>query len=182
MVNIVTLGKKKYLVDVGFGPDGPCRPIPLDSKYEAVGIAPQMLKLEYRCLSIHSDPEQRLWVFSHKRQPESGWLEAYAFSEMEFFPEDFEVMNFSTMTSRRSFFTHKVICVKAILSPGENEIEGIMSLYHNEGKKRIHGEIVESETFATESERIQVLENWFGIRLSEKEKLGINNMMSELPR
>jgi arylamine N-acetyltransferase len=181
MVNIIKLGDIKYLVDVGFGIDGPCCPVPLESKHEEPGISPQMLRLEYKSLLIHSDPGQRLWVYSHKRMPGNEWFEAYAFSELEFFPEDFEVMNYSTMTSRLSFFTQRVVAVKGILCPEKNEIQGVLSLDNNQIKKRIHWELVESEIFTTENERIGGLEKWFGIRLNAKEKIGIKYLVSELP-
>jgi arylamine N-acetyltransferase len=180
MVNIVTLEGKRYLVDVGFGVDGPCRPVLLSSNHEVPGIAPQMLRLEYKSLSIHSDPGQRLWVYSHKRMPGKEWLEAYAFAEIEFFPEDFTIMNYSTMTSRLSFFTQRLVGAKGILCHQKKEIEGVITLDNKEIKKRIHWELVESESFVTEEERIAGLEKWFGIRLSEKEKLGIKYMVSEI--
>lgn len=181
MVNLVTIDDQRYLVDVGFGADGPCLPIPLQPGYECTGIAPQMLKLEYKPLPMHSDPAQKVWVYVHKRNPEDPWLDAYAFNEIEFFPEDYEVMNLSTMTSPKSFFTQTVLCVKALLCKETNELEGTLSLYQGEVKKRVKGEVQIVDKFTTEDQRVRGLEKWFGIRLTKDERLGIKYLVSELP-
>jgi arylamine N-acetyltransferase len=180
MVNLVTLNRQKFLVDVGFGPDAPCRPLPLKSGQEFPGIFPQTLKLEYKALPKHTDQEQRVWVYSSKKTPEDEWLEEYAFNEIEFFPEDFEVMNLSTMTSRGSFFTQTVLCVKSLLDEEEEETVGLVTLFKDEVKKRIKGEVMETEKFATERERIKGLEKWFGIQLNEEEQKGIRHLSTEL--
>jgi arylamine N-acetyltransferase len=180
MVNLLTIDGQKFLVDVGFGPDGPCRPLLLHSGQEFPGIFPQTLKLEHRALPRHTDQDQRVWVYSYKRLPEDPWLDAYAFNEIEFFPEDYEVMNLHTMTTRWSFFTQTVLCVKVVLDEKQEDIEGVVSLYKDEVKKKIKGEVVESEKFETETERVKGLEKWFGIRLNEEERKGIRYLSTEL--
>lgn len=40
MVNIVTIGGQRYVVDVGFGPNGQTQPLPLEDGAESPGISP----------------------------------------------------------------------------------------------------------------------------------------------
>ena len=70
--------------------------------------------------------------------------------------------------------------MKAILNPEKNQLEGTISLFRDEVKRKINGGVVESEKFNTEDERVQGLERWFGIRLTEDEKAGIRSLGSEL--
>jgi arylamine N-acetyltransferase len=180
MVNLVTIDNQQYLVDVGFGASGPCRPIPLISGYECIGIAPQSLKLEYKALPKHTDPTQKVWVYSHRENADARWIEAYAFTELEFFPEDYEVMNLSTMTLPQSFFTQTVLCVKTLLDATTGELEGVLILHQHEVKKRIKGEVCIVEKFTSEEQRVQALARWFGIVLTEEEKRGIRDLATEL--
>ena len=179
MVNIVTIDQQRYVVDVGFGPDGPSRPLALISGDTRSGIGPQSLKLEYRTLQQHSDPSQRVWVYSHRANDDAPWTEAFSFTETEFFPEDFEVMNLSTMTLRQSIFTQMVICTKTLLSEN-GDVEGVLILSNNAVKKRIGGVTSVVETLKSEEQRVNALKNWFGIVLSEEEQKGIIGLATEL--
>jgi arylamine N-acetyltransferase len=180
MVNLVTIENQKYLVDVGFGADGPCQPIPLISDFEAVGNAPQGLKLRYTALPNHTDHDQRAWVYSHRENGHSPWVDAYALTEIEFFPEDFEVMNLATMTLRQSFFIQTLFCVKMLLDLEANTPAGVLILYHDQVKKRVQGELTILEKFENEQQRVDALERWFGIRLSEAEQRSIQGLPTEL--
>ena len=119
MVNLVRIDGRRYLVDAGFGGHGPCRPMPLEPETEGgivrEGVAPQQLKLEYKRLPRHTDPEQRVWVYSYRERAGARWIEAYCFTELEFFADDFEVMNLDTMTRRESYFVQTVIAQRFVL-------------------------------------------------------------------
>ena len=180
MVNIVTIEDQKYLVDVGFGAPVPSHPLPLISGHVCTGIAPQSLRLEYKRLLNHTDPSQRAWVYSYRENDDTEWTEAYSFVEIEFFPDDYEVMNLSTMTLPQSFFTQTVVCVKIILNEESKEIEGVLILMHNEIKKRIRGVTDVVEKLESERDRIKALEKWFCIVLTEAEKKGIIGLATEL--
>ena len=180
MVNLVLIGNQRYLVDVGFGGAGPCRPMPLISGHEVTGMPPQSLKLEYRSLAEHTDSTQRLWVYSYREDGDSPWVDAYAFTELEFFPSDFRVMNLSTMTLRSSFFVQTVLCVSFILNAETGEPEGLLILQGAQVRKKVHGEYRILEELKTEEQRIQALQKWFGIRLNEEEQRGILGLPTEL--
>ena len=142
MLHIVTINNSdRYLVDVGFGGNTPPIPVPLPhlssstsskTAVEFTTIHPAKGKLEYRPLvnnpttttttTTTSSPyadRQNLWIYSHKETEKDGdaeWKEMYAFSELEFFPADFEVMNLQVMTAPQSFFVQTVLCVRTVLS------------------------------------------------------------------
>jgi arylamine N-acetyltransferase len=179
MVNIVTIDNQRYLVDVGFGIDNPPKPIPLISGYETAGIFPKLYKLTYTRLPQHSDDSQRVWVYSH-RQPDGPWVDGFCFSEIEFFPLDFEVLNHSVSTKPQSFFLQVIMCMKTLLNPDTNETEGMLTLFQNEVKRRIGGISEVVETLRSEEDRVRALEKWFGIVLAENEKRGIMGLATQL--
>lgn len=209
MLNLVRIEGKRYLVDVGFGAEGPCKPIPLDKKEGGIilgGIGPQELRLEWKALKRHTDPQQRVWVYSYREQKKARWQEGYCFSETEFFPSDFEVMNLWVMTKRESLFVKSVIALRFVLSEnaesiegsdedrraepharasdveseGEPKIVGVIILHDNIVKRRIQGEVEVSVVLKSEADRIAALEKYLGIRLSEKEQSCIRDLPSEL--
>jgi arylamine N-acetyltransferase len=179
MVNIVTIENQRYLVDVAFGADGPCRPLPLIHGHESPGIFPQLYRLTYTLLPQHTDNSQRTWVYSY-RQSDDPWTDGYSFTEVEFFPADYEVMNLSTMTTPQSFFVQVVLCVKTLLNKDSKDAEGVLTLFQNEVKKRMGGTKEVVETLRSETDRVRALEKWFGIVLTEEERRGIVGLVTEL--
>jgi len=99
MANLVSLQGVRYLVDVGYGAQDATCPVPLQHGFEFDNIPPCRGRLEHRALAQHSDPEQRVWVYLTREGPDEPWKEMYAFTETEFFPEDYEVMNLRTSMS-----------------------------------------------------------------------------------
>jgi arylamine N-acetyltransferase len=180
MINIVTIEDQRYLVDVGFGANVATRPLPLVSGHVCTGIAPQSIRLEYKRLEQHTDPSQRVWVYSHRDNDGAPWVEAYSFLEVEFFPQDYEVMNLSTMTLPQSYFTQTVMCIKILLSKETEDMEGVLILYQNVVKKRIRGVTNVLEELKSEEDRVKALQKWFGIVLNEEEKKGIIGLATEL--
>jgi arylamine N-acetyltransferase len=180
MINIVIIEDQRYLVDVGFGADVATHPLPLVSGHVCTGIAPQSIRLEYKRLEQHTDPSQRVWVYSHRDNDDAPWVEAYSFLEVEFFPQDYEVMNLSTMTLPQSFFTQTVLCIKILLSEETEGMEGVLILHQNVVKKRIRGVTNVLEELKSEEDRVKALQKWFGIVLNEEEKNGIIGLATEL--
>lgn len=184
MVNIVRIGGGRYMVDVGFGGNQPPRPLRLVEGQVSVGVAPEELRLVHTRVGQHRDPDQRVWVFQHRNDPGSPWRDAYCFAETEFFPDDFEVMNFKTSQARTSFFTYQIVCVKYIMGEanehGEKAIVGAMILNGNEVKRRIAGKSEHVMTCGTEAERVAALKEYFDIDLSVEEQKGIKGMVTEI--
>ena len=180
MINIVTLADgKKYMVDVGFGGNGPTQPVLLDPECsQTYNIPPAEMRVIYDNIPENTDPHQRLWIYQHRNDAQAPWLPMYCFTELEFLPQDYEVMNFQTSQSRTSFFTYQVIVIKNILQDGE--IVGTLMLVGADLKRRINGKTEQLQVCKTEEERLQALEKWFGIKLSEDERVGIRGMATEL--
>lgn len=180
MVNIVTIDANKYLVDVGFGSNGPTHPMPLVDGKISDGIQPQSLRLLWTNIPENTDPSQRLWVYQYRKNDDSPWIFAYCFTELEFLPQDYEIMNYATSTLRTSFFTYMVVCTKTILE-GE-EVIGILILVGNVIKRRVKGKTEVLMTCETERQRVEGLRKWFGISLTDAEQQGIMGTVTQLSK
>ena len=137
MLNILTIGSDRYLVDVGFGsnyvPIVPVRLINDTSGF--TNVAPASARLVFKAIEGAANPYHKLWVYQHRVNPDRGWKDMYCFhAELEFRKEDFEMMNHWTSTSPRTIFTQKVICNKMIAEDGE--IVGTLGLMR-ELKRRV---------------------------------------------
>ncbi|KAL2264575.1 hypothetical protein VTJ83DRAFT_7085 [Remersonia thermophila] len=163
MVNLVTIDGEKHLVDVAFGSTGSTQPVPLRDGHEFTCVAPARGRVRYQALDGHTDKSQRLWVYATLESPEAGeWVDRYAFTEIEFLPADYEVMNLRTSTSPRSFFVQNVTCMWTVLDEGGETPVGLVILHRDMVKKRI-GEATEIvQQLKTEEDRVGALEKWFG--------------------
>jgi arylamine N-acetyltransferase len=189
MVNIVTINDTRYLVDVSFGADGPTHPIPLTSGYTNKNVSPHELLLEYRGLGQHTDPNQRVWVYS-TREPSSApadgaeltsWQERYSFIEIEFFPEDYAVMNLSTMTRPTSYFVQTVLASVFLPDEKSGRPVGVLTLHKDEVKRRNRdGSIEVLEKLQNEEQRVEALEKYFKIALKDSERRAIKGWPTEL--
>lgn len=190
-VNIVTINNRKYFADVGFGSMGPTHLIPLQDGYTAThaghgdDIASSLrLTCGHAGNNTSCTPEQELWIysckFSRSEDESRPWIPCYSFSEREFFPEDFNVMNHYTSTSRTSFFTRLVICQKFLMSEDESSIIGDITLNNAEIKERKFGKSHELKQIKTERDRIEALEQFMGVKLNGPEQAGIRGFPSAL--
>ncbi len=180
MVNIITIGGKRYLVDVAFGSNGAPHPVPLEHDHEFVGIAPMRGRLQYRSLTEHSDDGQRVWVYSAQTDADAAWNDMYHFVELEFLPGDFEVMSARTSTAPTSFFVQSVMCMTTVLDEAGEKPVGVRILHRDYVKRRVGAETEIVEKLAQESERVAALEKYFGIVLSPEEQKAIRGLASEL--
>ena len=179
MVNFVTIAGNKYLVDVGFGGNGPTHPVPLEEDVATPNIAPASVRLTYKPLTDNVDQTQKLWCYEHRINATAQWDELYCFAETEFLPIDFTIMNYYTSTNRAMFCTFKVLCVRTLMD-AHGDIEGLLIMVDGVLKRRIHGETRRLEEMHTEEARVAVLKKYFGIELSEEEQAGIPGLPSAL--
>ena len=70
-------------------------------------------RLVHKPIAQFTDQGQKLWVFEVQNGSESPWIPGYCFSEMEFLPEDFEIMNFHASQSRTSWFMETIVFTTA---------------------------------------------------------------------
>jgi arylamine N-acetyltransferase len=121
-----------------------------------------------------------MWLFQHRINDEKDWQDMYCFTDVEFLPEDFEIMNYATYSRKTSWFTYRLVCTKAILHEKTGELEGCLIMNGASFKKRIgdHEEVL--AICETEDERLEGLRKWFGIKFGEDEKEGIRNTVTSL--
>lgn len=180
MVNLVTIGEIKYHVDVGFGAEGPVGPMPLDHTGTVQPhIEPSEARLQWRNISGNTDPNQRLWVYEYRRGQDSEWESKYSYTELEYLPQDYAIINYFTSTSPRTFFTRVTVVEKKIV--GEHgELAGNLILMGNTLKWRIKGKKEKEIEFSSETDRLESLEKHFGMIFSQVEREGIRGLPSEI--
>ncbi|KAE8420924.1 arylamine N-acetyltransferase 1 [Aspergillus pseudocaelatus] len=174
-VNIVTLKQQRYLVDVGYGGNGPRSPLPLveGSIYENIGT--QTMRLVYETLP---GSRQRQWIYQVRNAEDQPWIHNYAFTEIEFFQRDFDVINFFTSCHSDCFLTSHLLVVK-YLREGD-KVYGKIVLDDDKVKKNEGGQNVLVQICMTERERVEALRDQFGIELTDEEQKGIQGRMSAL--
>lgn len=179
MINIVTLTEgRKYMLDVGFGGDGPTRPLPLVENVVSPGIGMQDVRLVKENIAPNSDSSQRLWIYQTRYKPEDQWRPVYCFTELEFLPADFVMMNFYTSQCRQCWFTYRIIAVRMIREG--SEIVGKVSLNVDVVKRILNGQTERLTRCGSEEERVKALEVWFAITLTAEETRSIEGMVTDL--
>ncbi|KAF2178215.1 arylamine N-acetyltransferase 1 [Zopfia rhizophila CBS 207.26] len=181
MVNIITIGESQFHVDVGFGANGPTQPLKLEKSgtiYEH--IRPAATRLQWRNIQENTDSGQRLWVYEHRIDDQSDFCTTYCFTELEFLPSDYNLMNYYTSTNPKTFFTQTIIGEKKILGGKDNgDLVGNLILGNNL-KWRIHGKKEREINFESEDDRVKALEEFFGIKLGQVERHSIRGLTSEI--
>ncbi|KAF7719998.1 Uncharacterized protein PECH_008134 [Penicillium ucsense] len=180
MILIVIVDDARYMVDVGFGINCATAPLPLQEGATATCIAPSEMRLVKETPIEFIDKSQKIWIYQTRKNPESPWLPGICFSEVEFLPQDFEVMNFSVSQRRTSWFTHQFVCVRMIMDPASKEIIGQCIISGKEAKKRIGGETQTLQVLENEEDRVHALGKYFGVHLRKHEIEGIRGFVSEL--
>ncbi|KAL2840709.1 hypothetical protein BJX68DRAFT_184115 [Aspergillus pseudodeflectus] len=180
MVLIVTIDQRRYMVDVGFGNNVPTRPLPLEENTVSINIAPSEMRLIKDSLPELVDQTQKFWIYQIRFSSDSVWIPIYAFSEVEFLPQDFAMMNYQTYQLPSSWFTQMLVCVQLILDDAGQGLKGLYILAGKEVKRRVHGETETVDTLESETDRVRALEKWFGMRLVDHEIAGINGLGSAM--
>lgn len=181
---------EKFSVDVAFGGDGPISPLPMVETGDAIqNLGTQQVRLVHEMI-----PKQRLtsplWVYQYRNSVDLPWNSFYSFAEIEFFQEDFEVMNW--WASAKTLHRWTVLAVR-FLREGENvnfgdgiegsqdsediRVTGKFMLVNNVVKAYLDGK-ADGKTkviheFDTEVGRLEALRHYFGIELKDEEKMSI---------
>ncbi|KAL4801088.1 hypothetical protein BDV19DRAFT_384104 [Aspergillus venezuelensis] len=184
MVLIVRIGPRKYMVDIGFGRNTPTSPLQLQLEVHIAVclLAPMEMSLVKEPLSKAVDETQRFWVYkAHNwNDSDSPWIPQYCFSEVEFLPEDFAMINFFTSQSRTLFFTQQLVCTRLILGEGGIRPVGVYVLFGNEVKKVV-GDVSEVLVrFMKEQDRVDALKMFFGMSFLPHEVEGVRGLSSEI--
>lgn len=179
------------MVDVGFGGDGATKPVPMISGLAVSNLGPQEIRLVHDHIPDSTDKTERakLWIYQYRNGQDRPWNSFYAFSELEFFQQDFEIMNWFTGSSPESFQTYRMVIVKFLRrrkstgsqgEEGEEEIYGKRMLVNGTVKENLGGRTQVVEECKTEVERVAALMRWFSITLSEEESNAIRGHCTEL--
>jgi len=181
MLNIVTIGQDRYLVDVGFGSNYvPTVPVRLINDTNGfTNVAPASARLVFKAIEGAANPYHKLWVYQHRIGPDATWKDMYCFhADLEFRAPDFEMMNYWTSTSKKTIFTQRVICNKMIAGE-DGEIAGTLGLMR-EVKRRVGKDTTVLAEFESEEERVKALEEHFEIVLSAVERAAITKTGDEI--
>jgi arylamine N-acetyltransferase len=184
MLNIVTIGDSRYVIDVGFGSNYvPIQPLRLIHDTTGVpNVSPASVRLVWKGISDSLNSYQKLWVYQHRIGENSDFKDMYCFTDTEFRPRDFEMMNYWTSTSPKVIFTQKLICNKMILNEeGEQgkDIVGTLTLM-GDLKKRVGAKSEHLMDFGSEEQRLNALEEYFDITLTSAEKDAIKGTAVEI--
>lgn len=179
MVNIATIGDQKYLIDVGFGSNGPHKPIPLTQDYEFHNTGDLHGRLIHGPITQHTRKGQQLWQYEI-RIGDGAWTPAYCFTEVEFLPEDFTIMNYFMSTNRASWFTFHVVCVRMLLDEEGEKVVGDLTLFNDTVKRRLGATSEVLQSFTSDEERVAALQKYFQITISQADKESIRHTISEI--
>lgn len=178
-VSLATFDGKKYYVDVAMGPTTPSQPLLLEDGYTASGIGATTCRIRYDTIPEYTDPSSKVWIYEQDNDGKSELIPTACFTELEFLPQDYEVMKIATTFVARSWFTFRIVVVRTLLDESENVV-GTLILVNNSLKRRIMGKSEDLGTFSCEQERVDALKKWFDIDLNEEDRKGIRLMVTDL--
>lgn len=165
-------------MDVGYGGDGPTVPLPLTADVVTPNIGTQELRLLYGSMPGIADNQRDIWTYQFRNGPDQPWKSGYAFHELEFFQQDFEVMNFFTSQSPSCFLTARLLVIRFLSN--EKGVYGKMILDQEKLKENLGGKSVLISTFQNEEERVGALRDRFDIHLTDVEAKAIFGKTSAL--
>ncbi|EMC93807.1 hypothetical protein BAUCODRAFT_74506 [Baudoinia panamericana UAMH 10762] len=183
MVNLVTIRGETFLVDVGFGSGGPTQPIPLVENEETVIESTQeRMRLRRDAIAENEYQGNKLWILERQVFADGHWTALYCFEDFVcFLPQDFEVMHFHASTHRTSFFTYRVIVMKYLLDARGESVVGELILRGDRVLRQTKNKLEVLAMLYTEEDRVESLEKYFNITLTQAQAAGIRGMVTELP-
>lgn len=177
-ISLITINNKVFLTDVGYGANNFVTPLCLQQEDDVISaIGDESSRLIRVTLDDNEDQFQKTWIVQHKVDPANAWRNCYSFTELEFRPEDFEVMNLSTSTSPRRFFTHRPFCTKMIIDNGE--LVGRLTC-GKDMKRQLSGQTEVLIVFKSEKDRLNALEEHFSIKIGRSDAEAIIGTLAEI--
>jgi arylamine N-acetyltransferase len=199
MVNLVTAEGRVWLVDVGFGADGPVSGVPVDFEGREGDVGEEVQRIGEQVIRVRrfgsgvgereglggggGDMDQRdeVRVLELRTKGQQEWSPVYAFTRyVAFGKRDYEVMNWHVSTFPKSFFTQKLLGMRFIRDEESGKVVGGVILFEDHFERKIGSEKEELSTCKTEAERVNGLKKWFGIDLDEAEIAGIKGLPTAL--
>lgn len=191
IVNIVTFPDGQiYHDDIAFGGDGATMPMPLVDGLVHQNLGAQEIRLirDWIPTQTHRTEASKLWIYQYRNGPDKEWNSFYSFTEIEFMPADWGVVNHWFCTHPTSHQRFNVLVVKFLRKSkngqggddDEQEIYGKRMLVNGVIKENLGGRTQIVAKCTTEDERIMALKKYFDISLTDEERLGIRGWKSEL--
>lgn len=136
--------------------------------------------------------DSKVWIYQYRNGAEKEWNSFYSFAELEFFQEDFEVMNW--WGSAKTLHRWTILVVRflrrgdgVLFDQGaretasgdygedgrEVEVVGKVMMVNDTVKVNLSGRTTIAETFDTEIGRLKALRDYFGIRLTKDQEESI---------
>lgn len=175
------------MTDVGFGGDGPLKPLPLTDGKVSLNLFTQEVRLMRDFIPGQSErsPGKELWIYQYRNNPQHAWNSFYAFSELvEFTQSDCEIINWYTGSHPSNLQTFTVLIVKFLRRVSDDgvheEVYGKRMLVDGVVKENSGGRTIIVETCETEAQRVQAIKTWFGISLDRQEVDSIQGRKTEL--
>ena len=207
-LNIITIAETPYAVDVSFGGNGPIHPLPLEKDRIHDHIQPGQMQLRRGVLPGASKRAGEVWFYDHRIDENAAWTPTYCFVDTEILPADVRAMNFAPWHSPNTIFRRTILCViftsedqvdengelrgiaesssvSTTTTQGDHQvkggIDGAVIILGNNMKWRRKGDKKMDRTFKNDRERVEALEKYFGIILSQKDKEAIVGTTTEVP-
>ncbi|KAF7545355.1 hypothetical protein G7Z17_g9225 [Cylindrodendrum hubeiense] len=198
-VIIVNIGNQPYMVDVGFGANGPLAPLKMDAEANQVlkHVGPMSIRLRYDAIPQGFNRRGKFWIYQHRLNPEADWAPLYCFTDFEFLPEDIRHINLAPSTAPTSVFVQKVVCTRFTtdndfkIVNGKIEVQtrwdtddaamnGALILFGSTLKLRTEGVTVYQTELESETERLKALQKYFLIKLPEQDRNAIRGSATEI--
>lgn len=196
ILQIVTFSDgSRWATDVCFGGDGPTQPMKLmeESTIRNMGTQDARLIRDFIPSQVSRAPEHKMWQYQCRNSEAKPWQTFYSFSDaVEWLPPDFGVVNCFTGVSLESSAMTMVCMVKFLRRAVPNskdsraangqqqEIFGKRMLVNELIKENLGGKTRVVQECRTEEERVEALKKWFGVELTEEERLAIRGHMTEV--
>jgi arylamine N-acetyltransferase len=186
IVSIVEIDGEKFHVDIAFGGDCATLPMPLVDGLVHQNMGTQQIRLvrDWIPTQLKRTEQTKLWIYEYRNGEDKEWNSFYAFAELEFMPNDWDVVNTFASTSPKCWQTKTVIAIKFLRrtrGDGEEDIFGKRMLVNDVVKENLGGKTTVIHECKTDKERVLALEKYFDIRLTDEEENGIKGWRTALP-
>ena len=179
MINIVSFDNgEKYAVDVGFGGDGPTKPLPLTPNIEHVNLGAQEVRYLYAPIAQFQS-DHPFWIYQYRNGKDREWHSYYCFVVTPFLDQDFEIMSYFASSYRNVNQFNNILLVK-FLRTG-SQISGKRMIYGTTVRENTGGKTITLIECQNERERVDAFKRYFGITLLEEEITAIKGRIPELP-
>jgi hypothetical protein len=122
------------------------------AQHPGIGITTN--RLRWDTIPDYTDPDCKLWIYEQNNDGKSDFVPTYCFSELEFLPNDYELMKNGTTFNRRNWFTWRIVVTRTVLDENE-KVVGTIMLVNDSLKTRILGKTKHLATFKCETERVE---------------------------